>query len=734
MSGKYRESCLAIVIAVLSVAFLLRGPLMTGFSRVSADDLDGALQLALLEHWRNALIGKVPWHSPNFFYPIDRTLGYNDGYFIYGTIYSGLRSFGMPPVIAQEFVHMALRVLGFTGVWLLLRRYFEVSVAAAAFGSTLATIANLVPITLGHSQLALVGLMPFALILVAEIVIAARRPDPVRAAWCFAALGLLFGSWMLTGFYMFWFTILILLVGAVAFGILDPKLFSGTARSFASKGMPLAVGAGLLAALPGLSAFLYIYVPKLRETGGHSEEEILHNLPVFPADLINFGTNNLVWSRVAGYVYPLAAGKPLIESSPVYSTALTPIMTVAFLISVASFYSWTRLINSNARIALLVFAATVTFLYLIEMRYGRLSPWLIISKSVPGAAGVRVITRMNLVLVILAACVLAAWLDKGVAPRSRFLAILIGTAILAEQVSDIDLLRMDNTMLNRYLDAVPSPPPACKSFYAGNLPDTSPFWPGKKHSEATREWSATDITAMLVAAHVGIPTLNGHATFIPTGWMLKFASSADYPLRAYAYALKHGIEQSLCFFDLTAQTWSVIAGPPEAPNAHLAGSGVGSGDSIGFASGDSGSYMLSDGWSQPESWGTWAIGAASTISVRLKAQAFPQGVQFRLTAQAFLPPAVQNKRIKLLLDGAEGGVPIGDWILGPDAQEHSVCVPAGLIPQNRLLILRFSSEESFSPSDFGSSADTRVLNFGVSHMTVEEQTCPVSSASHLPHN
>lgn len=81
---------LALLLAALSLGFLLRSLVFTGFTHVSADDLDGALQLALLEHWRNVFTGagSAPWNTPNFFHPVPDTLGYNDGYLLLGIVFT----------------------------------------------------------------------------------------------------------------------------------------------------------------------------------------------------------------------------------------------------------------------------------------------------------------------------------------------------------------------------------------------------------------------------------------------------------------------------------------------------------------------------------------------------------------------------------------------------------------------------------------------------------------------
>ncbi|MGO9742010.1 MAG: hypothetical protein ACLPN5_10950 [Roseiarcus sp.] len=719
------EPILALLLVLIAMAALFRGPLTIGFARVSADDLDGALQLALLEHWRNVLHGTVDWHTPAFFFPIDRTLGYNDGYLLYGLLYAGLRALGLQATVAQEFVHISFRILGFIGVWILARLYLQLSIGSAAFAALLSVLVNVVPVTVVNSQLALAGLAPYAFILVAEILIAAHRADASRAAWAFGGLGLLYGLWILTGYYMAWFSVVVLVCAAAAFAISDRRLFAATAIALSRGKMMLAASVGLLAAGPGLAAFLYVYLPKLRETGGHPSRAILDNLPNFPAHLINVGDDNLVWGSLAGAIYKWMTGAPPGGSNPVLSTAFTPILTAAFVYALVTMRTWTRNLDPGIRITLWTGATSVAVLYMLEMRYGPVAPWLVIAKVFPGAGGVRVVTRVNLILAIVAACVLASWLERSVASRSRWLAVIVGAVILAEQSSGIDLDRMQTSMVSDYLRGIPSPPSACSSFYVTNLPSTSLFWPGRRFQEADREWGATDIPAMLVAEHVGIPTVNGHASFIPQGWDLKFTSDSDYAASVYMYALRHNVLPGLCAFDLTTRRWSSLINKPKSPRTHpFFGTGIRDGETVSFATGELGVPTLTDGWSQPEPWGTWGLGTQSTLVIRLDDDiSFQKGLTLRLTGEAFLPPKQSSKKVDVFVGENSAKLFLTTWNFSRDAEEKVVCIPPDKIPANRLLVLQLQADRSFSPANSENSSDERILDVGVSSLSIHAQSC-----------
>ena len=549
------ETLLALGLGVIAVGFLLRGPVLSGFEQVSADDLDGVLQLALLEHWRNVLAGEVAWHTPNFFHPIDGVLGYNDGYLLFGLAHAGFRALGFDAIVAQELVHISFRVLGFLGVWLAMRRCFGASLWMAAFAATLATVANVVSITLGHSQLALSALTPFAFVLGRGALSGLRRGEPWRFGAYLVTLAVLFGFWLLSGFYMPWMTVIVILAVALVLFFRDRAVFSDAFAPLLRRDMRWPLVAGIASAMPFLAAFLSVYLPKLRETGGHSFGSVIDHLPTFPRDLINVGADNLLWSPVLAPVYPLlTSGEAKLQTHILHSTAFTPVVSLCFIVAAVTISRWTRDFLPGTAALLRAVAVALPVLYLAQMRIGDVTPWYVIAKLVPGGSGVRVVTRMNLVLLVVAAMFLALWLGRCVAWRSYVLAAILGVVMLLEQTSTLDLRRAHSSSVTAFLDSTPKPPETCAAFYAINSTPESLFWPGRTHNEGVFRWVVVDIAAMLVATESGVPTLNGHASFLPEGWKLKGAADPDYRDRVRDYARRYNLE-SICSYDLKAHAW-----------------------------------------------------------------------------------------------------------------------------------------------------------------------------------
>ncbi len=87
----------ALAIAfIAAMALFFRGPILSGFDLGFGDRADGMIEISILEHWRNVLSGAATWNRTGYFHPYAGTLGYNDGYFLYGLVYSFWRLFADP--------------------------------------------------------------------------------------------------------------------------------------------------------------------------------------------------------------------------------------------------------------------------------------------------------------------------------------------------------------------------------------------------------------------------------------------------------------------------------------------------------------------------------------------------------------------------------------------------------------------------------------------------------------
>ncbi len=109
---------------VLSVAIFLRVPIASGFDLGFGDRGDALIEMTILEHWRNVWAGVSAWNSGFYFHPYGGTLGYNDGYFLYGLSYSFWRLFA-DPFHADTLNILTFKTIGFVAAYALATRSLD---------------------------------------------------------------------------------------------------------------------------------------------------------------------------------------------------------------------------------------------------------------------------------------------------------------------------------------------------------------------------------------------------------------------------------------------------------------------------------------------------------------------------------------------------------------------------------------------------------------------------------
>jgi hypothetical protein len=121
-SGGLARAIAATLCGALCLTFFFRGQLGDGFTLLLGDRHDGVIALSILEHWYNVLRGLEPWDRTAYFFPVPATLGYNDGYLLFGLIHAGFRALGADPFLSGELVNIATRAIGFAATLALCRR------------------------------------------------------------------------------------------------------------------------------------------------------------------------------------------------------------------------------------------------------------------------------------------------------------------------------------------------------------------------------------------------------------------------------------------------------------------------------------------------------------------------------------------------------------------------------------------------------------------------------------
>ena len=613
------EISLAVISCCLSLLVFYRWRLFAHPPHFTGDYADSLIQAARLEHWYGVFRGRYHWRDPIFFYPVKNVLGYNDAYLLYGVLYSVYRSFGLDQLMSMELTNAAFRAIGFLSTWLLLRRYFATGVWAAALGSALMTFSNGIYLGTTHTQLAPLGLMPLAFLLGARVHELFESERRFAAGATAASLAALVASWMMTAFYTVFMSAVFVLVATIVFAVCDHRSCARVLGDFVKHGRWRSLLPAIVVLPIGLAPFALTYMPAAAVMGMHSLGEVLFYTPV-PLDLIDLGPGNLLWGRLSeGLRAIVQTGEPGGERRMGF-TYVELGLVVAIAIAGGRIVGSGRRSHSGAMLRVLAIGVLAGFL--LEVKVGDLSLWRLIYELVPGARGVRVVARCQLILLAAGAIVSAVAVDRlarGGGAR-RFAAFAIGAALLIEQINLDSIAHLTRAEVTTAIAPV-APPPACKVFFA-----THPS--RQAHESETRiRYYLHAPQAMLIATTVGVPTLNGMDSFYPPGHSLFSPLDDDYEARAYLFASRHGLLDGLCAFDLTQNTWRILSGPPPAPRSHPLGEGLVDRDRISFGAHQPGVAMLADGWSLPEDGETWATGRLSTLSVSCSTTSSPGAEQ-----------------------------------------------------------------------------------------------------------
>jgi hypothetical protein len=132
---------------------------------------------------------------------------------------------------------------------------------------------------------------------------------------------------------------------------------------------------------------------------------------------------------------------------------------------------------------------------------------------------------------------------------------------------------------------------------------------------------------------------------------------------------------------------------------------------ISFGKGGPGEELLRTGWSYPEDWGTWMVGAEAVIELPIRVEAQNKTrVTLRLRGATFIPKRLYSRSFTFkIADRVVGGITFC---------QHEKAKTVALEterPHGDILLLRIIAHELASPDEEG-SPDDRLL--GLALMTV----------------
>ena len=538
---------LALLLSLMTLVVLIvyRQPLLSGFAVTTGHELDGVIATSLMEHWWNVAKGNAYWETVNYFSPYRHTLGYNDGYLLFGLFHSIFRAWGIDPFLAAEFSLWLLRGIGFITFWGLAHKALNLTYWSAIVGATLFTLSSSAFLQSQHVQLLTINLAP----LMAWLMLATWRAFYCRKNYhgsIFAlATILLYAIWLLTAFYMAWFFALFALTFTLAVTILAWPMFKVAITKcfnayWGKRIASIAILSGI-AILP----FLWVYLPKVQETGGHAYHSAL-TFMLTPGDLFNIGEQNLIWGSL------FTAYKNLVDLNTDNNYELLVGFPPVFFIGILLTTYWLiKKRHQHPLWASLAISSLISLLLII--RIDELSLWWAVWHAVPGASGLRAVARYAIFL-FFPLCLL--WSFALSTFRNKYATYIIFplVALLAsEQITLAHNAEVPRESYLKNLQLAETPPRQCENFYVTERREDD------QHISTSSLFGNLyphNVAAMFFSEWWNIRTINGFSTFNPPGWSFSYLPESSYYYRVRDYVINHQISEGLCSFNLRTLSWN----------------------------------------------------------------------------------------------------------------------------------------------------------------------------------
>lgn len=538
-----------------AMTLCLHTQILSGLNLGFGDRGDGLIEIGLLEHWNNVLHGHGLWNAPLYFHPYADTLGYNDGYVLFGLVYATFRPW-FDPFVSDTLNVLVFKTIGFGSALLLARQVFRWDPLLAAGAAVLFSIANSLAVQAVHAQLQSIALLPLLIVLAAKAV----KTEVAGAVWLARAwasgAALLTGLWLLTCYYLAWFALFFAGLFVLAWLFTTGRLRPGAVLDLLkAHGATLAIA--LCVFVLSCAPFLLVYLPKAAETGQHRFIEAEKYL-VTPYDPINVGPGNLVWGWINQGLGVLLPAKVQGFIHGEHETGFPLVLFVLFVLAAR------RAIKDGGRgldaaSAPLVRALTLAILagWLLTLQLGPVSPWRLIFWLAPGAKGLRAVLRFQLFLV-LPVLILVVLVHGGgflrLAQARPLVAAGLALVLALENVNlePVAQLRRDRQLAD--LAAIPAPPRDCKSFALVTARPGEGLYVNPLYNARYPH----NVDAMLLAQLWRLPTINGYSTFNPPDWDFDRPLAKDYATRVQAYAARHDLH-GLCLLDMRRPVpWTML--------------------------------------------------------------------------------------------------------------------------------------------------------------------------------
>ncbi|WP_312834915.1 hypothetical protein [Comamonas sp.] len=536
---------LVVLIGILTIFLAYRGVVLNNFNFLPGDRYDMVIMSSLLEHWKNFWIGQSSWYDAGYFYPYQRTIAQTDGYFLIGGFYSIIRIFSDDVFISVIATSVVLSCIGFFSFYLFAQKVlmfrFETSLLIASSFVLLNSVVS------HHQRLQLMSifLLPIlSFFLLFYLRSVHERNQVIIGTFSGCIFGVFYGAMTITSFYIAWFYGFFLIITFfVVFCFKKNVVIDWTKNFVFLKSLSFVV---TIVFLLSLVPFIWAYYPKSLEVGVRSFSSVSGNL-IAPLEIIQLGFDNYLYGVLLKHVFQFfyPGYTPWGEY---YNVGYSPLIFGLYIASLFYFFPKAKTKEVNAFFIISV-SALICCIFLFKVK--GFSLWYLVYNLVPGAKALNVASIFLIVLAFPILVVVGKYIDSQNLNKSLF-AVIASFVILGELTPTFN--NLNRKIENERVSEIPAPPKDCRVFYVAVSGEQAKI---SEPSESVYAIYAHNVTAMLISQMIGLPTINGIASFNPPDWNFSAPWVEDYSERVKKYAEKHKIDR-LCSLDLGEKIWHVM--------------------------------------------------------------------------------------------------------------------------------------------------------------------------------
>jgi hypothetical protein len=491
---------------------------------VFGDELDARFITFILEHLYQSFQGKAEILSPAMFFPIKNTLGYSDSLLALEILYAPIRWWGVSPLHSMTLAVILSNALVFFCASMVLIKGFGAKLIPSLCGAFFFAFNSPKFNQLNHLQLQALFLLPLLFWILYKILHESETISNKKFTLLLCLGVTLFHIQLISAYYIAWYFFFWCLLFFLTMLFLRPlreKLVYIISKRYLA--ITFASILGLVESYP----FYCIYKPVLSQTGWRPYSEVQGMVP----RLLSFlwmGEGNYWWGNLKNYL-------PFYELHFNWEHRIGVGFVATLSVFVLFAYAL-KLIFKNAQhnfkdALICAFLITSCFFIICGISYHEFSLWHYVYHWIPGAKGVRAVSRYIIVLILPLTIASVLLLSKQ-KPLNSYILNFIFFLVLVEQISwkkegfyrGMTEKRIE-TLANKLNKR------ECQSFYV-----VAPT--------GSRRWShAYNTDALLIASRTNIPTLNGYSGQEPKDWLLGNLHDPNYKENINKWIHKHNLKK-----------------------------------------------------------------------------------------------------------------------------------------------------------------------------------------------